>query len=73
MLSLNLDEGCAKSAKQTPEEVDEWRINTMPAVNKPFSRLEYTKPRSMIVPSFQATYIKMRRQRPGFGSRLGRN
>lgn len=60
--SSSVDEGFTKSVNDDHLQDSQSRINTMP-VNKPFCRLDYAKPRSMIVPSFQAAYIQVRKRR----------
>ncbi|CAI2360439.1 unnamed protein product [Moneuplotes crassus] len=66
--NITADEGFAITF---PEKVtvQKSRINYMP-VNKPFNRKEYTQPQSMLTPANRYSYLHIRRNRPGFCSRI---
>lgn len=67
--NINADEGVSLPTTYNEAEYSDLRINKL-LINKPFSRGNYIKPKSVIVSAPKSNYIQMRRRRAGYASKI---
>lgn len=67
--NINADEGVSLPTSYNEREYNDSRINKL-LINKPFSRGNYIKPKSVIVFAPKSNYIQMRRRRAGYASKI---